>query len=347
MQPAVSIIIPVYKAERFFERCLQSLFEQTLQNIEYIFVNDHTPDKSMEVLHNVLQRYPNRIPQVRIVEHETNRGSGASRDTGMRQATGEYVIHCDSDDWVELNMYEQMYRTAIQEKADIVCCDFLMEYPNWKKLFSYDYSIETTQHIKELKLMVLYSALWNKLVRRELITGHNIYPFENVNMWEDLGIVTRLRYFSEKTVIIHQPFYHYNVQNPQSIVANKNNNSAYEQMNCAEHIAAFFRDQNAGKEYALVINYLFFLSKYAFIRQWRQRNISLWKTFHPETHRYIWRYKSISPINRINFKIADIGFPHIACILIQLNLKRISLLAHIQRLYKKKNCIIKANKYVI
>ena len=108
--PSVSVIVPIYKTERFIKRCLQSLFEQTLSDIEYIFVNDCTPDKSMEILSEVLNTsYSHKKPQVKIVSHDKNRGASVARNSGLSAATGQYVIFADSDDWVKQDAYAMMY----------------------------------------------------------------------------------------------------------------------------------------------------------------------------------------------------------------------------------------------
>lgn len=122
--PKVSVIIPVYGVEKYIERCVRSLFEQTLDDIEYLFIDDCTPDKSIDILRQVLEEYPLRKKQVIIHRMERNSGQAKVREWGMRNATGEYVIHCDSDDWVDKDMYEDMYNKAIEAVADVVVCDY-------------------------------------------------------------------------------------------------------------------------------------------------------------------------------------------------------------------------------
>ena len=99
--PKVSVIIPIYKVEAFIVRCVNSLMRQTLSDIEYIFVNDATPDNSMALLQLIVNSYPERKEQVRIVEHEYNQGLPAARNSGLAVATGKYIFHCDSDDYME------------------------------------------------------------------------------------------------------------------------------------------------------------------------------------------------------------------------------------------------------
>lgn len=116
----VSILVPIYGVEQYIERRARSLFEQTCQELEYVFVNDCTPDKSMELLSGVLEDYPERKGAVKIVNHEKNRGLAASRNTGVENATGEFVCLVDSDDWLERNAVEVLLEGQQKKDADMV-----------------------------------------------------------------------------------------------------------------------------------------------------------------------------------------------------------------------------------
>ena len=95
-QPFVSVIVPIYGVEKYIERCARSLLEQTIENIEYIFVNDCTKDNSIAILESVIKEYPHREHQVRIIHHGTNKGLPQARKTGLLNAHGEYIAHCDN-----------------------------------------------------------------------------------------------------------------------------------------------------------------------------------------------------------------------------------------------------------
>ena len=122
--PKVSVIIPVYGVERYVGRCARSLFGQTMADLEFIFVDDCTPDDSIAVLLKTLDDYPDRKHQVRVIRHDRNQGVAAARTTGMKAMTGEYMIHCDPDDWIEPDMYERMYDAARTHDADVVTCRY-------------------------------------------------------------------------------------------------------------------------------------------------------------------------------------------------------------------------------
>ena len=123
----VSVIVPVYGVENFVGRCFRSLMEQTLQDVEFIVVDDCTPDMSIGVIRNVMKDYPGR--DVQIVSHNENKGLPSARNTGLAMAKGEYVFHCDSDDFVEPDMLETLYDEAKRKDADIVWCDWFLYAP--------------------------------------------------------------------------------------------------------------------------------------------------------------------------------------------------------------------------
>lgn len=202
----VSVIVPIYGVEQFIERCARSLFEQTLDDIEYLFVNDCTKDRSIEILHNVLKEYPHRAIQTKIIDMPQNSGLPAVRKCGIEQAVGEYVIHCDSDDWVEKDMYQIMYEKAKSEDLDIVWCDYY-------RSDAIDHKYMSMENNKNLRLM--QGPVWNKLVKRSLYTENDIiYP--TANKAEDGALMTQLSFWGKKRGYIAKPLYYYYI-NPDSI----------------------------------------------------------------------------------------------------------------------------------
>lgn len=155
----VSVIIPVYNVEKYIEHCARSLMEQTLMDIEYIFVDDCTPDHSMEILQRVLTDYPERLENIRIIHHTQNSGSAAVRNTGLQIAQGEYIIHCDSDDWVEPDMYKAMYAKAKETDADIVVTDYYYEYANHTSIQKQNYPDNPLFCIKKMLAGELHCVL--------------------------------------------------------------------------------------------------------------------------------------------------------------------------------------------
>jgi len=312
MNPLLSIIVPVYNVEKQIERCAVSLFSQTLKDIEYVFVNDGTPDNSMIVLNAVIRRYPEIQGNVVIVNHERNKGLSAARLTGIKRSSGHYIAHCDSDDWVEPNMYELMLDAAEKENADIVCSDIFFD--SCTSIFEDKYAtnIFTVNKLDYLSQMTLggkFSALWNKLIKRTLYIDNDIYPVESISMWEDMVVTFRLIYHSNKTVIIHQPLYHY-VFNNDSISSRYSKNHIIQQINCSQVIENFFLDK--GKEesekYYIPVQNLKFIAKSNYLTNKNTRDINLWKRISPESNKHIWKYKELSFFRRFIFWLAIIGF---------------------------------------
>ena len=164
----VSVIVPIYKVERFIARCVTSLMKQTLQDVEYIFVDDATPDQSLSILQEVLVAYPERKKYVKILHHKDNQGLPAARNTGLEVSEGEYIFHCDSDDYVEPDMLETLYNEALKNNADIVWCDWFLTFgqnERYMKQPNYNTPLEA---VKAMLGGAMKFNVWNKLVKREL-----------------------------------------------------------------------------------------------------------------------------------------------------------------------------------
>ena len=211
--PTVSILVPIYNVSNFIERCAHSLFQQTFDDIEYVFVNDCTPDDSIEKLQKVLEQYSNRKSFVKIIHHEKNRGLAAARNTAIDNSCGKYIQHVDSDDWIEPNMIERMYEKAQSEQADIVVCDFFNERATSKNIF-HDFVPKNQEDYFSAMISCKCAVfIWNKFFVRRLFDIPECRPVEGLNILEDKQVSTRLYYYAKKIVKIDSAFYHYNKTN--------------------------------------------------------------------------------------------------------------------------------------
>ncbi len=223
MIPKVSILIPVYNVSAYIERCAHSLFCQKLSDIEYIFVNDATPDDSMERLRAVIAKYPDKKEKIIILEHSVNRGLAAARSTALDAASGEYIAIVDSDDYIEPDMLEILYTQAKKEDADIVVSDIIMEYGDRSVVVSDFVSANRNERIRDvLEDEVSQGYLWNKLIRRKLYIKNNCRAPEGLNYLEDRHVIIRLYYYATKIIKVNQAFYHYVRFNPNAITKTKN-----------------------------------------------------------------------------------------------------------------------------
>ena len=220
--PKVSVVIPVYGVEKYIERCARSLFEQRLDDIEDLFIDDCTPDKSVEILKRVLEEYPHRKSQVVIHRMEKNSGQAAVRKWGMLNATGEYVIHCDSDDWVDVHMYEKMYKKSVSADYDIVVCDYY-ESDGISHVRKNEYiSDKVEETMSSILLKKTHSVLWNKLVKKSIYNNEIIYPI--ANNAEDYALLVQLAYHSKSFGYVNEPlyFYFYNTSSLTKVMTNEN-----------------------------------------------------------------------------------------------------------------------------
>ncbi len=216
-KPKVSIIVAVYKVADYIEQCARSLFEQTLDDLEIIFVDDATPDDSVAIIERTLQDYPNRQGQVKILHHEHNMDLPQTRKDGLNAATGEYLIFMDGDDWVEPNYAELLYTKAKESGADVAECDF---YYDTKKGLCVG-SAAPNGEGKDGERMrddtlnrECWPNVWIRLVRRDLYNEHNIV-WPSSGMAEDVVLSSQVVYYANKLAHVAVPLYHYRY-NPQS-----------------------------------------------------------------------------------------------------------------------------------
>lgn len=224
----VTIIIPVYKAEKFIERCAKSLFSQDFDSIEYIFINDASPDNSFTVLKNVIDN-SDRKDDIRLLSNEYNLGVAKTRKRGMIEATGDFVIQIDADDWVNSNMISVLYNKAIQEKVDMVICDHFISFITGKEIYrKEEYKSSIDFNIKNILLGKVHPAFWNTLIRRNLYIEKNIFPDDNINIGEDYIVMLKLFLCTEKITYINQAFLHYTQYNEDSITKTMSENTIKE-----------------------------------------------------------------------------------------------------------------------
>ena len=209
----VSVIVPIYGVEAYIGKCARSLFQQTYPEIQFIFVDDGTPDRSVDVLNEVID---SEFPQLReriLILHKENGGLPQARLTGLQHADGDYVMHVDSDDWIEPDAVASLVAKAEETGADIVFHDFWKEYPSRSKLDrERDYTAaDKMAYIKGLYTYRAYGYLWNKFARRSLYEGVFTPKY---NMHEDIVVANQLIFKAASLVHLPKALYHYRRDNP-------------------------------------------------------------------------------------------------------------------------------------
>lgn len=203
--PAISVIVPVYKAENYLHRCVDSLLAQTFTDFEVLLVDDGSPDRSGEIC----DEYAQKDDRVRVF-HKENGGVSSARNVGIDNALGEYTIHADPDDWVEPNMLEELYKKAQEEDADMVICDFYVN-ENSKQYYKSQQPTKVIdiQIVRKDFINKLHGSTCNKLVRASCYKENNIRFNESISFCEDKLFICEILKFINCVSYLNKAFYHY------------------------------------------------------------------------------------------------------------------------------------------
>lgn len=215
--PLVSVIVPVYNVERYIDKCLDSLFSQTYRNIQYVFVNDCTPDDSVNHIYNKLKQYSNRKQQTKVVHHEVNRGLTTARKTGLSFAKGEYIWHIDSDDYIPINAVECLVNKALSENADMVVFDIDELYASYVKHVTISIPTSKDQYLYQMIIRKTRFELCFRFCSKKVYDG--IELDEAICYSEDYATSPRLVYNSNKVVHLDKVCYYYFKNNATSYTA--------------------------------------------------------------------------------------------------------------------------------
>lgn len=214
--PIISIIVPIYKVEQYLPKCIDSILNQTFSDFELLLIDDGSPDKSG----NICDEYAKQDNRIRVF-HKKNGGVSSARQCGIDYAVGEYTIHVDPDDWIEPNMLQELYIKAKEEDADMVICDYFVDFSNTGKssyIKQQPASENSNDLLKEL-FTNLHGNCWNKLIKRSTSLKYGAYFPKGINYCEDVCFNVQLFMHSIKVSYLPKAFYHY-IQVPTSITNN-------------------------------------------------------------------------------------------------------------------------------
>jgi len=252
--PKVSVIVPVYNTENYIEKCLNSLVNQTLEDLEIIVVNDGSTDNSENVLDKFIENYPDKIKYYK----KENGGLSDARNFGLNYAKGEYIGFVDSDDFIDLFMYEKMYNLARKAEADIVECDFKWIYSDKTKIDTgIDYK-NKEDFFTNSRVMVC-----NKIIKKEVI---NNITFPKGLRYEDVEFFYKLLPSVNKISVLKEPLYYY-IQRESSI-SNLQNKRTAEIFTILNNILEFYKEKNIYEKYKIELEYMYirFLLGSSFLR---------------------------------------------------------------------------------
>lgn len=201
MLPIISIIVPVYKSEKYLTVCIDSILSQTFKNFELILIDDGSPDNSGRIC----DKYASKDERIRVI-HQQNSGVAIARNNGIKLAKGEWIGFVDSDDWIEPETYEVALKTAVESHAELVqwgiCVDVnghVVKTKVYRRGF----------FVPEKDATYLEPSMCHKLVSKKLICDNKIYFPENITLSEDRYFAFLCYLYSSKNYALDNNFYHY------------------------------------------------------------------------------------------------------------------------------------------
>ena len=247
----VSICVPIYGVEKYIERCAKSIFEQTYENIEYIFVDDCSPDNSVSILESIIIKYPQRAKNVCILRHDKNKGLGISRNDAVASATGDFLLHVDSDDFVESNMVELCVKRQCETNCDIVVVGYRRIWSNREEIVIPPETKNVLTWVEKTLNRTYPFTIWGKMIRTSIYLNNDLRVRNNVDNSEDWQITPLLFYLSKSIDVLPQPLYCYDSRNIGSYTNSFNETKAAQVWETIKLHEAYFSSKESNYMSAL------------------------------------------------------------------------------------------------
>lgn len=298
--PRVSVIMPFHNAAPTIVESVRSLMQQTIaRDIEVVWVDDGSTDNGRALLQRELRSIgDSHFAHTQVLEHDFRKGSAIATDTGMRRATGDYLIRCDADDIIRPDGIEQMLRTADATDADVVWCGLTESRDGHERVI---WPRHTASPLNDAPINTVQYSLCNKLMRRAVIERHNIYPYPGVNCWEDLSICVRLMALTDKIAYLNQAPYVYRINsNTTSLSRSHRDIVLRDHLRCAVLLEDWFVTQGLAERYEEFLTRLKFIAKVKYMRG-HGKDVERWKATFPEVNRRILGIRYVGILYRLAF----------------------------------------------
>jgi glycosyltransferase involved in cell wall biosynthesis len=245
----ISILIPIYGTEKYIERCAISLFEQTYKNIEYIFVNDCTKDNSIDILLSIIQKYPERKNQIRIINHEYNQGLAGARLTGLIHSTGDYIWCVDSDDYVETNAIDKCIK-YMKQGYDLIAFNYII-----KNELGLTKNLQHNLTVENVLNHYISPSIWKYIIHRSLYFNYKILPIIGINYSEDYLLTARLILVAQKKIQLKNEYlYYYECTNENSYMHNIKVSNLESKVETINIIKDFYREKGVERKYQIPLS---------------------------------------------------------------------------------------------
>lgn len=266
----VSIVIPVYNVEKYLNRCIESVINQTFSEIEVIVLNNGSTDNSL----NMLKEYVKRDKRIRIIDND-NIGVSEARNIGIMEAKGKYIVFVDSDDWIDSNMIEILYKNISINSCDLVMCTYVREFENHskEKLFNLpEVNLYVDNEVKEQLLRKLVGpvgkelanpeyldalgTVWAKMYKTSILKDKDLRFVDLKEIGSGEDTLFNIYVFNEvnKVILLNKPMYHYWRGNSNSITSRYIPNFVEKRRNYFNYMKDFIKDNNLGNEYEIALN---------------------------------------------------------------------------------------------
>lgn len=282
MNPLISVVVPVYNVEKYLNRCIDSILNQTLKKIEIILVDDGSTDNSPFICDEYCDRYEN----IKVI-HKKNNRVAAARNDGIKLATGKYIALVDSDDWIESNMLEEMYNKAEEFHTDITMCDF--RKVGVESEYTVSQPIREGYYDRDMIESELFPCLimfeniefpptisnWTCLFRREFLIENNLFYDEDIHYCEDSIFGSKAMYNANGFYYMKNRYFYNYFYNPNSTTSTCNMKKWDSYLIINQRLKEYFKDSKFDFSRQIKINMLYFTLN--FLEETKKSNLPLYK----------------------------------------------------------------------
>ncbi len=255
----VSFIVPIYNVSPYIEQCARSLFTQTLESCEFIFVDDCSTDNSnAQLMELITNEFPHLQSRITLIRHASNLGVSETRNTALKIAKGEFVVLIDGDDWVDLDLAEELIIEQLINNADIVSTDYYRTHAEQKEYVSAPFigGRLGSLHLVASQGFAIENRMWGMLIRRSLLVDHNLTFDPQITMGEDLLLLTQLLYHARTVAHISEALYLYRMDNNSSAMNNICDRHKKSYTIAVEQVSAFLNAHSSNKEFQITLRLL-------------------------------------------------------------------------------------------
>ncbi|MDV3876021.1 glycosyl transferase family A [Elizabethkingia anophelis] len=297
----ISVIIPVYNAEKTLYKSIDSLINQSYPHLELIFINDCSQDNTL----NILYQYEKKIVDnskglvIKIISHEENKGVAAARNTGLQNATGELIYYVDADDFIDEGAIELLVEKQQENDADIVGCSWYLSFNQNKRRMNQPPFNDPLEAIQQMLNGKMRWNLWLFMVKRSLYEDYNIRFIPGMNMGEDLMVIMKLFVHANKVAFVNDALYHYGQSNEDSLTKTYSEKHRREVTANLYEVEEYLHKSSFFKSIGDGISFLKLNIKLPLLISDKKENYECWINWFPEANKFIMKNKDLPLRTRI------------------------------------------------